>query len=160
MEESLIFCSRYLHGIDSKFNQVNRNSEGAYVDSERLSVFAQTRFPLSKGKPKFLEEYERKQDQLYVLKNCEEVQPFLWYDIVFFIVLYIDPYIYCIIFLFISLYFIVNMSKVCMTLTSPIGFIREYVLVPITFNILNMKFHIIFKKQLIIIIIIMIIIIW
>ena len=28
IDECLTFCSRYLHGVDTKFNQVGRNYEG------------------------------------------------------------------------------------------------------------------------------------
>ena len=83
-----MFCSRYLHGIETKFNQSKRNFEGSDVDSSQgLSVFSHSGYPLTKDKSRSLEDHERIQAHTYVLKNCEEVQPFLQYD--FFLTLII-----------------------------------------------------------------------
>ncbi|WCJ29244.1 hypothetical protein M5689_010890 [Euphorbia peplus] len=77
VEESLIFCSRYLHGIETKFNHLKRNSEVDRENSrERLYVFIQNGFPLKKDKSRYLLEKERKQVHRYVLGNCEEIEPF------------------------------------------------------------------------------------
>ena len=70
VEESLIFCSRYLNGTQTKLNKLRRNSEDAHVDSYNgLSVFAENGFTLSKETPRYLEEKERRQAHNYVLKN-------------------------------------------------------------------------------------------
>ncbi|XP_065860184.1 uncharacterized protein [Euphorbia lathyris] len=78
VEESLIFFWRYLHDIETKFNQLKRNSEGVHEDLYKgLSVFAHNGFPLNQDKSRSLTEQERKQAHIYMLKNCEEIQSFL-----------------------------------------------------------------------------------
>lgn len=81
VEESLIFCSRYLHGIETRSTQLRRNSEADHDDAHKgLSIFTQSGFPLSKDKPRALEEKERRQAHRYVLKNCEEISEYLQYE--------------------------------------------------------------------------------
>ncbi|XP_059316109.1 uncharacterized protein LOC132066941 [Lycium ferocissimum] len=78
VEESLIFCSRYLHCGAKGYNRMDKNYEGDHVESySGLSIFEQKGCPLLRDTSKNLEEFERKQAHLYVLRNCEEVQPFL-----------------------------------------------------------------------------------
>ncbi|XP_070011494.1 uncharacterized protein [Nicotiana sylvestris] len=78
VEESLIFCSRYLHGSGRGYNPVDKNYEGDHAESYNgLSIFKQKGCPLLSDTSRILEEVERKQAHLYVLRNCEEVQPFL-----------------------------------------------------------------------------------
>nr|XP_016511071.1 PREDICTED: uncharacterized protein LOC107828309 [Nicotiana tabacum] len=78
VEESLIFCSRYLHGSERGYNPVDKNYEGGHAEScNGLSIFEQKSCPLLSDTSRTLEEVERKQAHLYVLRNCEEVQPFL-----------------------------------------------------------------------------------
>ncbi|XP_060189063.1 uncharacterized protein LOC132618011 [Lycium barbarum] len=80
VEESLIFCSRYLHCGAKGYNRMDKNYEGDHVESySGLSIFEQKDCPLLRDTSKNLEEFERKQAHLYVLRNCEEVQPFLQY---------------------------------------------------------------------------------
>lgn len=90
VEESLMFCSRYLHNVDSKFSRCKRNSEGNQDEPYNgLSVFAPSGYPLSKDKAAYLSDKERKQAHLFVLKKCEEVQPFLQYEFLFLYILLI-----------------------------------------------------------------------
>ncbi|XP_060185413.1 uncharacterized protein LOC132614879 [Lycium barbarum] len=78
VEESLIFCSRYLHCGANGYNRMDKNYEGDHVESySGLSIFEQKGCPLLRDTSKNLEEFEQKQAHLYVLRNCEEVQPFL-----------------------------------------------------------------------------------
>nr|XP_009623896.1 uncharacterized protein LOC104115034 isoform X1 [Nicotiana tomentosiformis]XP_018632796.1 uncharacterized protein LOC104115034 isoform X1 [Nicotiana tomentosiformis]XP_018632797.1 uncharacterized protein LOC104115034 isoform X1 [Nicotiana tomentosiformis] len=78
VEESLIFCSRYLHGSEKWYNRVEKNDEDNHVESYYgLSIFEQKGGPLLRDTSRNLEELERKQAHLYVLRNCDEVQPFL-----------------------------------------------------------------------------------
>ncbi|XP_021743330.1 uncharacterized protein LOC110709416 isoform X2 [Chenopodium quinoa] len=77
LEECLFFCSKYLHNVETKSNQQERNSDSVSDDYEGLSIFAPSGVSLGKEKSKCLtqEEWEKARD--YVLKNCDEVQPFL-----------------------------------------------------------------------------------
>ncbi|XP_059290082.1 uncharacterized protein LOC132043621 isoform X3 [Lycium ferocissimum] len=60
------------------YNRMDKNYEGDHVESySGLSIFEQKGCPLLRDTSKNLEEFERKQAHLYVLRNCEEVQPFL-----------------------------------------------------------------------------------
>ncbi|XP_075089615.1 uncharacterized protein LOC107786374 isoform X4 [Nicotiana tabacum] len=78
VEASLIFCSRYLHGSGRGYNPVDKNYEGDHAEScNGLSIFKQKGCPLLSDTSRILEEVERKQAHIYVLRNCEEVQPFL-----------------------------------------------------------------------------------
>ncbi|KNA13211.1 hypothetical protein SOVF_118860 [Spinacia oleracea] len=78
MEECLAFISRYLNGIETKFNRMSRND----MDMQesllfKLSVFQKKGNPLGKRTFKQLSFLDWKQAQLYVLMNCQEVQPFI-----------------------------------------------------------------------------------
>ncbi|XP_075099537.1 uncharacterized protein LOC142176307 [Nicotiana tabacum] len=78
VEESLIFCSRYFYGRERGYNPVDKNYEGDHAEScNGLSIFKQKGCPLLSDTSRILEEVERKQVHLYVLRNCEEVQAFL-----------------------------------------------------------------------------------
>lgn len=41
-EECLTFCSRYLSGIETKFNQPSRNDDNEEGNNESLSIFSKT----------------------------------------------------------------------------------------------------------------------
>ncbi|XP_016545473.1 uncharacterized protein LOC107845574 [Capsicum annuum] len=78
VEESLIFCSRYLHGIAIGHNRMDKNYEVDRAETySGLSIFEKKGSSLLRDTSRDLEEFERKQAHLYVLRNCEEVQPFL-----------------------------------------------------------------------------------
>lgn len=52
IDECLTFCSRYLHGVDTKFNQVERNFEGVNLRSnnkEGLSILKNVGRPIRRG---------------------------------------------------------------------------------------------------------------
>ncbi|GFP82128.1 hypothetical protein PHJA_000356100 [Phtheirospermum japonicum] len=78
IEECLTFCSMYLDDIDTKFNKAERNYEN-YKDNSRQTflVFLEKSHLIGKGEYKFLEEESWKQVHTYVLKNCDEVLPFI-----------------------------------------------------------------------------------
>lgn len=78
-EECLTFCSRYLDRVETKFNQPERNFEGYKDHISKLSIFRRNGRPLNncKGIFKKLTQEEWNRAQLYVLKNCDEVQTFL-----------------------------------------------------------------------------------
>lgn len=76
--ECLTFCSMYFHGIETKFNEADRNFDGI---SERmdsgLSVFTQN-VKLFKGAVNdVLSPTEFEMIKWYVLHNCDEVLPYI-----------------------------------------------------------------------------------
>lgn len=76
--ECLTFCSMYFHGIETKFNEADRNFDGS---SERmdsgLSVFKQN-VKLFKGAVNdVLSPTEFEMIKWYVLHNCDEVLPYI-----------------------------------------------------------------------------------
>ncbi|KAH0652897.1 hypothetical protein KY289_030575 [Solanum tuberosum] len=78
VEESIIFCSRYLPGNVKGYYRMDKNYEDDHIKTySGLSVFERKGSPLLRDASRNLEELERKQAHLYVLRNCEEVQPFL-----------------------------------------------------------------------------------
>lgn len=78
-DECLTFCSRYLHNMETRFNRLPRNFEGVINNDDReLAIFSQTGRPLNTGKrlrKLTLEEWNLA--RLFVLRNCNEVNPFL-----------------------------------------------------------------------------------
>ncbi|KAH0748583.1 hypothetical protein KY290_027815 [Solanum tuberosum] len=76
--EFTTFCSRYLHTMETKFNLLERNDDGVAVESNGgLMIFCQPGKALKGGKPHLLDLKEMEQAHIYILKNCDEVQPFL-----------------------------------------------------------------------------------
>lgn len=84
VEECMLFCSKYLHDIETRFNQLERNADGENDNYPGLSIFAPSGIPLGKGKCKSLTEEEVVQAREYVLKNCEEAQVYLKYETIFY----------------------------------------------------------------------------
>lgn len=80
IEECMLFCSKYLHDIETRFTQLERNADEDTDDYQGLSIFAPCGTPLGKAKCRSLSEEELTQVQEYVIKNCEEAQGYLKYD--------------------------------------------------------------------------------
>ncbi|XP_020080160.1 uncharacterized protein LOC109703846 isoform X2 [Ananas comosus] len=78
-DKCLTFCSRYLDRTETKFNRQERNFEGPKMQVTELPIFQNNGRPLNRGKGIFrkLSYQDWNHAQLYILKNCEEVQPFL-----------------------------------------------------------------------------------
>ncbi|KAJ8617961.1 hypothetical protein MRB53_014147 [Persea americana] len=77
-EECSIFCSRYLHEVEAKFNRPVRNHDGGDVEShEKFSIFAGTGHALGKATLRTLSTDEWEQAHLYVLNNCDDIAPFV-----------------------------------------------------------------------------------
>ncbi|XP_020249180.1 uncharacterized protein LOC109826563 [Asparagus officinalis] len=76
-DECMTLCSRYLKGFETKFNRLERN----YEDDNRecheahLSIFRHSGRALGAATTRYLDEREWLQAHIYVLKNCDEVQP-------------------------------------------------------------------------------------
>ncbi|WMV42845.1 hypothetical protein MTR67_036230 [Solanum verrucosum] len=76
--EFTTLCSRYLHTMETKFNLLERNYDGGVIESDGgLMIFCQPGKALKGGKPHLLDLKEMEQAHIYILKNCDEVQPFL-----------------------------------------------------------------------------------
>jgi len=75
--ECLMFCSRYLSMIETKFNGVDRNDVLEVEQPRHLSVFNKAGKPLGKMNFKQLAYEEWELARLYILKNCKEAEPFL-----------------------------------------------------------------------------------
>lgn len=77
-EESLTFCSRYLNGVETRFNCVERNNDGGDAEPQgKFSVFARTSRPLGAAVRHTLSTSEWEQACLYVLNNCNEAASFV-----------------------------------------------------------------------------------
>ncbi|CAL2240261.1 unnamed protein product [Prunus armeniaca] len=78
-DECLIFCSRYLHRVETKFNKRDRNDNGGQpsYDTSPLSIFSTPGQAFGKGviREKSIELH--KAATHYVLKNCGEALPFV-----------------------------------------------------------------------------------
>ncbi|WMV58401.1 hypothetical protein MTR67_051786, partial [Solanum verrucosum] len=76
--EFTTLCSRYLHTMETKFNLLERNYAGGAIESDGgLMIFCQPEQALKGGKPHRLDLKEMEHAHIYILKNCDEVQPFL-----------------------------------------------------------------------------------
>lgn len=72
------FCSRYLHDIETKFNQVPRNFDDSDDQHQGgLSIFSTKGRALGKSVVKELTMEEWTQAHWYILQNCENVTPFI-----------------------------------------------------------------------------------
>ncbi|KDO41522.1 hypothetical protein CISIN_1g037486mg [Citrus sinensis] len=77
VEECLTFCSRYLPGIETKFNQPSRNADNEEGNNESLSIFSKTGHGMGKEEIIFLDPLILSQAHRHVLFNCEEVTAFI-----------------------------------------------------------------------------------
>ncbi|KAH0712739.1 hypothetical protein KY285_004319 [Solanum tuberosum] len=76
--EFTTLCSRYLHTMETKFNLLERNYDGGAIESDGgLMIFCQPGKALKGGKTQLLDFKKLEQAHIYILKNCDEVQPFL-----------------------------------------------------------------------------------
>ena len=76
-DECLTFCSRYLHRAETRFNRLEKNEDGKDSQHQGLSVFMKSGKPLGQANIKVLSHADWNCAHLYVLRNCEEVQPFI-----------------------------------------------------------------------------------
>nr|GMD54306.1 uncharacterized protein LOC110657485 [Ipomoea batatas] len=77
-KECMTLCSRYLKSISTKFNRLERNNDGgSYTTNAEISIFSKPGRALGAGIARNLSDDEWLQAHIYVLKNCDEVQPFL-----------------------------------------------------------------------------------
>ena len=78
-EECLTFCSRYLEGIETRFNRVGRVDDfSSQCDSyQKSSIFPSIGRPVGKVSTFTLNQLELAQAHRYVLFNCSIVDPFI-----------------------------------------------------------------------------------
>ena len=79
-DECLTFCSRYLHGIETKFNRVERNYDGvtsAYANTSQLSIFSTSGRHLGKVIRCELNDDLHNAATFYVLQNCVDADQFV-----------------------------------------------------------------------------------
>ena len=80
VEEISTFCSFYFEShIQTKQNRVDRNDDGDEVDAPNgcLSIFTHPGCAIGKEKKCYLIDEELKAATIYVLLNCDEIQPFV-----------------------------------------------------------------------------------
>ncbi|KAL2903882.1 Phenylalanine--tRNA ligase alpha subunit [Bienertia sinuspersici] len=78
-KDCLIFISRCLSTTETQFNRIDRNDDIERTPSHHLSVFSIGGKPLGKASVEHLTFEEWKIAYSYVVKNCEEAQPFVDY---------------------------------------------------------------------------------
>ena len=70
--------------METKYNMLERNAEEETDAYKGLSIFASYGVPLGKAKSKSLTTEELIQAREYVLKNCDEAESYLKYEISYF----------------------------------------------------------------------------
>ncbi|OMO86779.1 hypothetical protein CCACVL1_09462 [Corchorus capsularis] len=78
VQECMHFCSRYLHGTETRLNRAGRNDGRNGVRSHsRLQVFSQVGESLIGNKYEELSLTEWAKARMYVLQNCDEITEFV-----------------------------------------------------------------------------------
>ncbi|XP_062081301.1 uncharacterized protein LOC133786101 [Humulus lupulus] len=76
-DECLTFCSRYMEGVETKFNCKPRNYSNVELNGETLPIFQMTGRHLGKIDTKNLDEDTKVKAHRYVLFNCNIVESFI-----------------------------------------------------------------------------------
>ncbi|XP_060974580.1 uncharacterized protein LOC133039684 [Cannabis sativa] len=76
-DECLTFCSRYMEGVETKFNRQPRNYSNSEQNREMLPIFQTTGRHLGKIDTKTLDEDTKTKAHRYVLFNCNVVDSFI-----------------------------------------------------------------------------------
>ncbi|XP_073049563.1 uncharacterized protein [Primulina eburnea] len=77
-KESMTLCSRYLKDIETKFSILERNYDSSFHKFKgEISIFLQCGRALGAGISHILGDDAWEKAHIYILKNCDEVQPFL-----------------------------------------------------------------------------------
>uniref|UniRef100_A0A803PLT5 DUF4218 domain-containing protein n=1 Tax=Cannabis sativa TaxID=3483 RepID=A0A803PLT5_CANSA len=76
MDEALTFCSKYLKGVETRFNRPDRNVD-VVPSLSKLSVFRSQGRLIGKKQLRPLAEEEKKTAEWYVLNNCAEIAPYV-----------------------------------------------------------------------------------
>jgi hypothetical protein len=75
--EFITLCSRYLDDVETVHNRPGRINDASNYKKFCLPIFSCTGRPLGAHKTRDLEFLELQQAHIYVLRNCDEVQPFI-----------------------------------------------------------------------------------
>ncbi|XP_028125834.1 uncharacterized protein LOC114322669 isoform X3 [Camellia sinensis] len=75
--ECLTFCSRYMEGVETRFNQMSQNYDEGGNGTEGLSIFSMPGRPLGKGVIDTMDDGTKEKAHRYVLFNCETVNKFI-----------------------------------------------------------------------------------
>ncbi|XP_073316359.1 uncharacterized protein [Primulina huaijiensis] len=77
-KECMTLCSRYCKDIETKFSRLERNYDSGFHKHEgEISIFSQCGRALGAGISRILDDDAWDKAHIYILKNCDEVQPFL-----------------------------------------------------------------------------------
>ena len=74
-EECMIFCSRYLHDVDSSLTRSGRNDNDS--SSTEINLFGQTGRDLGTSEMIALNTVDKARAHAYVLMNCDAVKPYV-----------------------------------------------------------------------------------
>ena len=84
-----MFCTRYFHTTETKFNQKRRNEDNDHSPYEEISIFKPIGHPMKSFKQtRKLTIEEWRQAHLYILKNCESVLPYIRYVKVLLLIIF------------------------------------------------------------------------
>lgn len=86
-EEVATFCSRYFSSeVETMHNRAQRNDDlGDEEQDDIFSIFCSSVRPFGKAKERLLTQKEKDAAELYVLDNCQEVEPFVEYFFAIFL---------------------------------------------------------------------------
>ena len=76
-DDFLTFCSRYMEGVETKFNHGPRNYINMEPNRETLPIFQTTGRHLGKRYTKTLDEDTKVKAHRYVLFNCDSINSFI-----------------------------------------------------------------------------------
>lgn len=66
-----------MQSIETRFNRLDRNYENSQGHDDTLPIFSHSGRSLGAASVRDLEKGELDDAHIYILKNCDEVQPFL-----------------------------------------------------------------------------------
>ena len=81
-DEFMTLCSRYLDDVETKHNRPGRINDAPGDEKYCLSIFNCGGRPSGGRKTRDLNHLESEQAHIYVLRNCDEVQPYIRYWLV------------------------------------------------------------------------------
>ncbi|KAL9413502.1 hypothetical protein AB3S75_042064 [Citrus x aurantiifolia] len=76
-DECLTFCSRYLHGVETKFNRQERNYDGGQLSTDTLSIFSTPGRSYGNLHVRKLSHALHNATTLYVIQNYDGCLPFI-----------------------------------------------------------------------------------
>ena len=78
VNKALTFCSKYLKGVETKFNRPERNLDlNEDLGRAKFFIFKSIVRPIRKASTIRLDEKKRRVAEWYILNNCEDLQPYL-----------------------------------------------------------------------------------